>query len=560
MHACKRLAFVLCALAGPLLHAQNSTNSATRQKPDPPRMAARDDITGAVVEQAERIFGLNFSDEKNEMLIPGLKQQLRLYENIRKFPLSNSVPSAMLFNPIPVGRKFETGRKSLKVPPIKARLPDSPEELAFYSVEQLGALLKSREITSEKLTRLYLERLKKQDPILHCVVTFTEDLALEQARRADQEIARGKYRGPLHGIPYGAKDLLATKGIRTTWGSAPYTNQVFSEDATVIKRLEEAGAVLVAKLTLGELAMGDVWFGGKTRNPWNPEHGSSGSSAGSASAVAAGLVGFAIGTETHGSIVSPCTRCGVTGLRPTYGRVSRAGAMSLSASMDKIGPICRTAQDCALVFNAIYGPDGIDQTVYDLPFNYQPKLKLSEMRIGFLKKDFEKANKTNELAALEKLRQLGATLLPMELPKFPLNEIELALEVEAAAAFDDLTRSGQDDRMARQTEGAWPNIFRKSRFVPAVEYIQASRIRFLLIQEMARFFKDLDVLVAPSQSGDSNQLTNQTGHPCVVVPTGFSSGTPTTICFIGDLFGEAKILAAARAYQDGTTFHLQHPH
>src|SRR6266853_1226385 len=276
MHCLKPLPAFICALASQVLQAQPTTNAATTA------------VTREVVEQVEKIFGLNFSSEKNEMLVPGLKQQLRLYETIRKFPLSNSVPSAMLFNPIPVGRKFETARKSFKLPPVKARLPENPEELAFYSVEQLGALIKSRQITSEKLTRLYLERLKKQDPTLHCVVTLTQDLALEQARRADQEIARGKYRGPLHGIPYGAKDLLATKGIRTTWGSAPYTNQVFSEDSTVIKRLEEAGAVLVAKLTLGELAMGDVWFGGKTRNPWNTEHGSSGSSAGSAAAVAAG--------------------------------------------------------------------------------------------------------------------------------------------------------------------------------------------------------------------------------------------------------------------------------
>jgi len=305
--------------------------------------------------------------------------------------------------------------------------------------------------------------------------------------------------------------------------------------------------------------MGDVWFGGQTRNPWNTNQGSSGSSAGPAAAVAAGLVGFAIGSETHGSIVSPCTRCGVTGLRPTYGRVSRAGAMSLSASMDKLGPMCRAVEDCAIVFNAIYGPDGIDQTLYDAPFNYDPKASLRKLKIGYLKKDFEQAKKTNDLAALAKLRELGANLLPIELPHFPLNDIEMVLGVEAAAAFDDLTRSGQDDLMARQSGGAWPNIFRGARFVPAVEYIQANRIRYLLIQEMARTFHDLDVLVAPSSSGDSNQLTNQTGHPCVVVPDGFSNGTPTTICFIGDLFGEAKMLEAAKIYQDATSFHLKYP-
>jgi len=516
-------------------------------------------ITRETVEQAERALGLNFSDAKNDLLLPGLRQHLRLYEDIRKFPLSNAVPAAMLFNPVPVGFKFETIHKKFKVTPPRVKWSGNLDDLAFYTVGQLGGLIKSRQLTSEALTRFYLERLRKYGPKFLCVVTLTEELALEQARRADREIAAGKYRGPLHGIPYGAKDLLATKTIRTTWGSAPYTNQVFDEDATVIKRLEEAGAVLVAKLTLGELAMGDVWFGGQTRNPWNTNQGSSGSSAGPAAAVAAGLVGFAIGTETHGSIVSPCTRCGVTGLRPTYGRVSRAGAMSLSPSMDKIGPMCRAVEDCAIVFNAIYGTDGIDQTLHDAPFNYDPKASLRKLKIGYLKKDFEQAKKTNDLAVLAKLRELGADLLPIEFPHFPLADIEMVLGVEAAAAFDDLTRSGQDDLMARQTAGAWPNIFRGARFVPAVEYIQANRIRYLLIQDVARTFHDLDVVVAPSSSGDSNQLSNQTGHPCVVVPDGFVGAAPTSICFIGNLFGEAKILEAAKIYQEATSFHLKYP-
>ena len=520
-------------------------------------------VTRETVADAEKLIGFDFSDEKNAMLLPGLRQQLRTLEDIRKFPLSNSVPSAMLFNPLPVGFQFETVRKKFRMsPPPKVTVPENMDDLAFYSVEQLGALIKSRRLTSEQLTRLYLERLKKYGPKLLCVVTLTEDLALEQARRADREIAAGKYRGPLHGIPYGAKDLLATKGIRTTWGSAPYTNQVFDEDATVIKRLNDAGAVLVAKLTLGELAMGDIWYGGRTRNPWNPQQGSSGSSAGPASAVSAGLVGFAIGTETHGSIVSPSTRCGVTGLRPTYGRVSRTGAMALSASMDKIGPMCRTVGDCALVFNAIHGPDGIDQTLYDAPFNYDPKINLKNLRIGYLKNDFENArgNRTNDLAALAKFRELGANLIPIELPHFPLNDIELVLGVEAAASFDELTLSGRDDLMAEQGQVAWPNTFRKARFVPAVEYIEANRIRYLLIQEMAKTFKNVDLFIAPSGGGDSNQISNQTGHPCVVLPDGFNgAGMPTSICLIGNLFGEANILAVAKAYQDATGFHLRHP-
>jgi Asp-tRNA(Asn)/Glu-tRNA(Gln) amidotransferase A subunit family amidase len=395
------------------------------------------------------------------------------------------------------------------------------------------------------------------------VVTLTENLALAQARRADREIAAGKYRGPLHGIPYGAKDLLAVNGIPTTWGAAPYTNQVFNFDATVIKRLEEAGAVLVAKTTLGELAMGETWFGGMTRNPWNLKQGSSGSSAGSSAGVAAGLFAFAIGTETLGSIVSPCDRCGDTGLRPTYGRVSRTGAMTLSWSMDKIGPICRTAEDCALVFNAIQGPDGRDQTLYDAPFNYDFKTSLKKLHVGYLKTDFDNEKgerKTNDIATLEKLRELGAELIPVELPKYPLNKISFLLSTEGAGVFDELTLSGQDDLLKQQDTGAWPNSFRKKRFVPAVEYLRAQRIRYLLVQDTAKVFDKFDVIVAPSQSGSSLTLGNLTGNPCVVVPNGFSTnGTPTSICFLGKLFGEAAILEAAKRYQDATDVHLKHP-
>jgi Asp-tRNA(Asn)/Glu-tRNA(Gln) amidotransferase A subunit family amidase len=409
---------------------------------------------------------------------------------------------------------------------------------------------------------MYLERLKKYDPKLLCVVTITEASALKQAKRADEEIAGGKYRGPLHGIPYGAKDLLATKGYKTTWGSVPYKDQIIDQDATVIQRLEQAGAVLVAKLTMGELAWGDVWFGGMTRNPWNLEQGSSGSSAGPASATSAGLVAFSIGTETWGSIVSPSTRCGVTGLRPTYGRVSRAGAMALSWSMDKIGPICRTVEDCALVFSAILGPDGVDQTVVDLPFNYNPNVKLSQLRVGYLKSAFEKdtTNKANNEAVLAKLRELGANLIPIELPDYPINDLSFILSAEAAAAFDELTRSGKDDLLVRQIRNAWPNAFRSSRFIPAVEYIQANRVRYLVIQAMAKAMADIDVYVAPSFGGNNLLLTNLTGHPCVVLPNGFNKrGSPTSISFMGRLYDEATTLAVAKAYQEATEFHQKHP-
>ena len=548
MRALKTMSLALSLLAAANASSQADTTPVSRR---------------AVLE-AEKLNGLNFSDDKIDMMLPGLKDQADTFEALRKFPLSNSVPPAILFNPIPVGMKFDCERKKFKLSrPAKVKLPANLDDLAFFSIGDLAQLIKTRQITSERLTLFYLDRLKKYGPKLECVVTLTEELALRQAKRADEEIAHGIYRGPLHGIPYGAKDLLAVRGLPTTWGSAPYTNQVFDADATVIKRLADAGAVLVAKTTLGELAMDEVWFGGKTRNPWNLKQGSSGSSAGSSAATAAGLIPFGIGSETYGSIVSPCDRCGATGLRPTYGRVSRIGAMALSWSMDKVGPICRTVEDCAIVFNAIYGPDGVDQTLYDLPFNYDPKTNLKKLRIGYLKGDFEKERgerKEHDEATLEKMRGLGAELIPIELPNYRLANISFVLSTEAAAAFDELTRSGRDDLMKQQNAGSWPNAFRESRFVPAVEYIQAQRIRYLLIQEMAKVFEKVDLFLAPSLTGSSSLLSNLTGHPCVVVPNGFSkAGTPTSICFIGKLFGEARLLAVAKTYQDATDFHRKHP-
>ncbi len=520
-------------------------------------------VTVEMVGQTQKVVGLDFSEAKRDSMLENLADQLEGYEKLRMFPLPNSVPPALLFNPIPVGFEFEKARRLFrKSTPSIVKMPKTLEGLAFYSVGQLSELIRTRKVTSEQLTRMYLERLKKYDPKLECVITLTEELAMKQAKQADREIAKGRHRGPLHGIPYGAKDLLAVKGYKTTWGSVPYKDQVIDEDATVIKRLEEAGAVLVAKFSMGELAMGDVWFGGRTRNPWNTKQGSSGSSAGSASATAAGLVGFAIGTETLGSIVSPSTRCGTTGLRPSYGRVSRTGAMALSWSMDKIGPICRTVEDCALVFNAIIGPDGKDQTLYDAPFNYDPTINWKKLRIGYLKMEFDSVrfNKTISDSVLTVLTSLGAKLVPIELPKLPVEQLHIILSAEAAAAFDDLTRSGKDDSMVRQGKGAWPNSFRSARFIPAVEYIEANRVRYVVIQEMQKLMKDVDVYVAPSFGGSNLLLTNLTGHPCVVLPDGFTKeGTPTSISFIGQLFGEAKLLEVAKAYQDATDFHLKHP-
>ena len=520
-------------------------------------------ITREMVEQAEKIIGLEFTISERDSMTADLAENLQSYEKIRGVVIDNAVPPVLGFDPLPAGwtppvkrNRFELG------PPSRTEIPARPEDLAFYTVRDLGELIRKRKITSTDLTKLCLARLKGHGAKLECVITLTEDLALRQAARADAEIASGKYRGPLHGIPYGAKDLLAVRGYRTTWGAMPYKEQVFDENATVIEKLEQAGAVLVAKLTLGALAWGDVWYGGKTRNPWNLEEGSSGSSAGSAAATAAGLVPFAIGTETWGSIVSPATRCGATGLRPTYGRVSRSGAMALSWSMDKIGPICRSVEDCAIVFKAIYGPDGRDPSVVDVPFEYRGRVDFDRVRVGFAKSLFEDESegKAHDEAALRVLERLGAALVPIEFPDYPVESLAFILSAEAAAAFDELTRSNRDDLMVRQVRDAWPNVFRASRFIPAVEYINANRVRYMLIQEMQKVMSTVDVYVAPSFGGDNLLLTNLTGHPCVVLPNGFDeAGCPVSITFVGRLFDEGTLLAVAKAYQDATGFHLKHP-
>ncbi len=526
-------------------------------KPEP-------DISAAHIKAAERMIGLDLTSEEREMMIPGLKQYQSSYKTLRESDIPNGVPPALYFDPVPPGVEAGPGEQKFVFDPgIPVDLPDDPEELAFYPVSSLARLLYQRKITSEQLTRLYLERLKKYGNDLKCVITLTEEVALEQAAAADRDIAAGRWRGPLHGIPWGAKDLLATKGIRTTWGAMPYKDQIFDYDATVVKRLEEAGAVLVAKLSMGALAMGNVWYEGSTRNPWDLEQGSSGSSAGSAAATAAGLVGFSIGTETHGSILSPSSRCGVTGLRPTFGRVSRHGAMALSWSMDKIGPICRSAQDCALVFHAIYGPDGHDPAVKNIPFEWDPEQDLTGLRIGYIKQAFEKdkSERQKEEAVLDVLRELGVELIPFSLPDMPVNAMRFILIAEAAAAFDELTRSGKDDLLVRQARNAWPNLFRQARMIPAVEYIQANRLRSILVQQMAEKMKTVDIYVAPSFFGSSNLLlTNLTGHPSVVVPTGFDEdGHPLSISFTGDLYREGRVLRAAHVYQQETGFHRQHP-
>lgn len=520
-------------------------------------------ITKENVENTEKLIDLQFNDAERDSMLGSLEEQKINYQNIRSVNLDNSVMPSVLFNPIPTGFNFPGEQLPVKFSDYsKTTMPLDKNDLAFYTIGQLAELIKTKQITSVELTKFFIERLKKYDPVLHCVITITEERAMQQATTADKEISEGKYRGVLHGIPFAVKDLLATKDYKTTWGSVPFKDQMINQDAAVITKLEEAGAVLIAKLTMGELAWGDVWFGGKTRNPWDTTQGSSGSSAGSASAVSAGLVPFAIGTETWGSIVSPSTVCGTTGLRPTYGRVSRSGAMALSWSMDKIGPICRSAEDLAIVFDVICGPDKSDPTLYDVPFNYQPGITLKGMKIGYLKKDFEKQYDfhTNDSITLAKLKELGAELVPIELPALPVNDLAIILSVEAAAAFDELTRNNKDDLLVRQIKNAWPNSFRASRFIPAVEYINANRVRTILIQEMQKIMEKVDLYVAPPWEGDNLLLTNLSGHPCVVVPNGFSeNGTPTSITFMGRLFDEGRLIAFAKLYQDATDFHKKHP-
>jgi Asp-tRNA(Asn)/Glu-tRNA(Gln) amidotransferase A subunit family amidase len=519
------------------------------------------EITPEIIAEAEKVAGIELTEEQRGKITRELSRNTDAYQALREVEIPNSVMPAFRFDPILPGSPAPAVRKAASKPRTEqVRRPSNLEEVAFWPVARLAELVRTRQVTALELTRLYLDRLKRFGPQLECVVTLTEERALRQAAQADKEIGAGRDRGPLHGIPWGAKDMLAVRGYRTTWGAKPYESQVVDEDATVVQRLDEAGAILVAKLTLGALAMGDIWFGGQTRNPWNLEQGSSGSSAGSASAAVAGLVGFAIGSETLGSIVSPSTRCGASGLRPTFGRVSRHGSMALSWSMDKLGPLCRSAEDCALVLDAIHGADGRDPTAVSMPFQWEPGRSLKDLRIGYLKSGFEAERRGKEFddAVLDVLRSLGAELIPFELPdRYPVDPLRIILNAEAGAAFDDLTRSGLADTMERSS---WPDIFRAAHFIPAVEYIQANRMRTLIMEELNQALEELDLFVTPSFARNVLLMTNLTGHPVAVVPNGFTeAGTPVSISFIGKLWGEAEVLAAARAYQEATGFHQKRP-
>ena len=541
------------------------------------KVSAGAEITAATIAQAEEVAGLSFEPEEREMMVENLRTQAQRIAALHEIRLDNSVSPAIVFNPLPPGKTVAPDRRR---PPVRSRvsrpaLSGNLEDLAFAPVTVLSELIRTRKVSSLQLTQMYLARLRKYDPILKCVVSLTEERALKQARAADAEIARGRYRGPLHGIPWGAKDLLAVRGYKTTWGAGPFRDQIVDTDATVVERLDAAGAVLVAKLTLGELAQGDIWFGGTTKNPWKIDQGSSGSSAGPASAIAAGLVGFSIGSETLGSISSPSTRCGTTGLRPTFGRVPRTGAMALSWSMDKLGPICRSVEDCALVLAAIYGPDGKDNSVISADYRWDATLSPRSLRIGYLKSAFDlpqtdpkdekrtvHASKKFDDAALAVLRGLGINLIPVEIPQLNYDAMRLVLTAEAAAAFDELTRSNRDKELVQQGKNDWANTFRSARFIPAVEYINANRARSVAIEQWDRLMKTVDVIVTPTTASGLLQLvaTNLTGHPAVILPNGFrDDGTPVSLTFLGGLFEEGKLLAVAHAYQQATAFHLKHP-
>ena len=517
------------------------------------------------VSRAQKLIGLSFPQGKIDTMHEYLLRNRSSFDSLRAYPLDYSVEPAVSFDPRPSWMELPAGQQKQHWDfPEGVMLPDNRTELAFYSVAELSQLIKTRQISSLELTKLYLDRIRRYDGQLNAVITLTEDLALEQAARADRELAAGTYRGPLHGIPYGAKDIIAVKGYPTTWGSQPYKDQYLDETATVVKKLEAAGAVLLAKLTSGALARGDVWFGGQTKNPWDLSQGASGSSAGSASATAAGLVAFSIGTETLGSIISPSSRCGATGLRPTYGRVSRSGVMSLSWTFDKVGPICRTAFDCALVLEAIRGTDGKDRTAVDAPFNYKAIKNAANLRVGWLADAFD-ADTTvggaNGKEAVALLESLGLHPEAVQLPDgVPYEAFDLIIRAEAGAFFDVLVLSGEVDNMVQQTPNSRANSLRQSRFIPAVEFLQASRHRRLVIEKFNRLMQNYDVLIAPRFARNESLITNMTGHPSLGLPTGFDEeGRPTSMVLIGNLYDEATILELGRLFQENSSFEGQKP-
>ncbi len=529
-------------------------------------VTAQDSIRVSDLKSAAKLIDLTYSQKELDTMYAGVMENFENYRMMHKEHLDNSVPMSLWQNPVLPGMHFNTKQQPIDWNiPTNINLPKNKSDLAYYSVLELASLIKNKKISSVALTQFFIERLKKFSDTLQCVISYTDAIAMEQAKQADAEIAKGKYRGPLHGIPYGLKDLFAVKGTKTTWGAAPYKDQEIETDAYVYTRLKDAGAVLIAKFTLGALAMGDYWYGGRTKNPWNLTKGSSGSSAGSASATVAGLVPFAIGTETWGSITSPSGTCGATGLRPTFGSISRSGAMTLSWSLDKAGPICRSAEDAAIVFSQIHGTDGKDQSAVNMPFNYQPTNGLKGKKIAYAKNYFDQLKDTSltEWKVLEVYRKLGVELIPVNFPDsgvYNFNIMDVVISAECAAAFDEFTRNGVDDQMTRQGKYDWPNSFRVSRLMSAVEYVNANRHRYLLMQKVNELMQQYDAVICPNFGGNQSAITNLTGHPVIVFPTGFNKlQLPTSITLVGKLYDEATIISIAKAYQSATNWNKLHP-
>ncbi|MGZ3847463.1 MAG: amidase, partial [Flavisolibacter sp.] len=523
------------------------------------------DDTIKLIQQTVGLYDLDFTQSEADSMISNLVNQKRIYTRMHRELPKNDLAYPFAFNPAPFGFSVPKNQQAIHWNiPTNLSMPQNKNDLAFYSILQLASLIKNKKITSVELTHFFLDRLKKWGDTLQSVITLTEDLALQQARQADAEIKQGKYRGPLHGIPYGLKDLFAVKGYKTTWGTTPYKDQVLDYDSYVYTKLKDAGAVLCAKLSLGALAFNNKWFGGETKNPWDLTQGSSGSSAGSASSVVAGLLPFTLGTETLGSIVSPSTRCGATGLRPTFGTISRSGAMVLSWSLDKAGPICRSAEDDAIVYYYIKGTDGKDASAVEHAFNYDQKKDIRKLRFAYAENYFKRLPKdAMEWKVLDAYKAMGIDLKPVQFPDstvYNANLISIILDAEAAAAFDELTRTNRDDLIERQDKGFWPNSFRSARVIPAVEYINANRYRSTLCEKIQDFMKNYDVVIVPTFAGSQLSITNLTGNPVLCMPMGFTKANlPTSVTLIGNLYDEASILEAAKAFQDKTDFNKKHP-
>jgi Asp-tRNA(Asn)/Glu-tRNA(Gln) amidotransferase A subunit family amidase len=527
------LGLVSTGLVGTALLAQEPTEQKPNEPPPgaPPAFgtapAVGPEVSPETFVQAEKLVQIEMKPADIKMAADSWRSNLApLYERRtgpRKISIEPQIAPYSRWNPELPGQKHAQLREQfVRTKTDPGPLPSKEEDIAFAPVSHLSRWVERKQITSERLTQIYLKRLQEFDPKLRCVITLTSDLALAQAKKADQEIAAGKYRGPLHGIPCGVKDLLDTAGIPTTYGAEPYRNRVPKEDAAVVKRLQNSGAVLVAKLSLGALALNDIWFGGQTMNPWLLEEGSSGSSAGPGAATAAGLVGFAIGSETGGSIVSPSMRCGVTGLRPTYGRVARTGAMTLCWSLDKLGPMARSVEDTLFVLHAISGADPGDVSSVNKPLDFNASETVRGLRVGYFPKWMKENPATDvDRAALETIKKVGMVPVEVSIPDWPYDSLNLILFAEGAAAFEELTLSGELDQLKVQTPDAWPNFFRQSRFLSAVDFVQTDRLRRKVALEMERVFNDVDLLLVPSLRDEMLVITNNTGHPSLTMRAGF---------------------------------------